>query len=124
MDDLAERIAFFGGTVNAGVTSFSTLWAARFRMAALVSVDYKVAQCLRAAARFDALRNINLTVQGSARTIRTVFTSVHAAALMLDHHINAPGNVQPNLMAAIASVGSSPSFVSHPTAFERAAMTH
>jgi hypothetical protein len=95
-------------------------------MASVASVQYKVAQCLMAIERFDrVIRRVgNLTVNGVNRPVNEVFTSEHGAALILDQHINAPGNVRNNLQAAITHAeGLGLNFGTDPDAFERAAVT-
>ncbi|MBU8901043.1 hypothetical protein KRR26_36205 [Corallococcus sp. M34] len=123
-----NRSAFFGSFVNMdGRTEFPTLWAARFRMASLASVPYKAAQCRMALARFDRIiRQVgNLAVNGINRAVNEVFTSEHGVALILDHHINAPGNVRGDLRAAINHAqGLDLVFTVEPDAFEQAAINH
>jgi subtilisin family serine protease len=112
---VSDRRRFFGGTRAAGgQVTFETHWAARVRAASIASVAYKVAQVLEGAARFDRIRNqvgdLRVTLAGRRRTLplEQVITSKLGAALILDSHINAPGNVRADLQASARAAGNQP----------------
>jgi len=115
----AARVAFFGGNVVGNTTTFDTVWAARFRTASVNSLRYKLAQAVEGAARFDRIeRDVgNLAIGGVPRPLAQVFNSQHAAALILDQHINAWANVRHDLQAAVNNTPANPD----PDVFERAA---
>jgi hypothetical protein len=104
------RRAFFGGVTAPGVTTFDTLWAARFRLASTALSAYALAQALEAAGRFDRiLREVgNLNVAGVNRPLDVVISSRHGVALILDQHINRPASVPGDLQAAINAVVPQP----------------
>ena len=106
----AQQLAFFGGVKVAAVTTFGTLWAARFRLASTALSAYGIAQALEAAARFDRiLREVgNLKVAGVDQPLDSVISSRLGAALILDQHINRPGRVKLDLQAAIDAVKPKP----------------
>ena len=107
----AQKRDFFGGVKDAaGVTTFGTLWAARFRLASTALSAYGLAQALEAAARFDRiLREVpNLVVAGVNQPLNSVISSRLGVALILDQHINRPGNVGPDLQTAINNAGPQP----------------
>ena len=106
----AQKRAFFKGATAAGVTTFDTLWAARFRLASTALSAYGLAQALEAAARFDRiLREVgNLNVAGVNQSLDSVISSRHGVALILDQHINEPGSVRADLQAAINAVVPQP----------------
>lgn len=94
--------AFFGGTVVGGVNHFDTTWAGRFRLASIASAKYRLAQAAEAMARFDRIASEipEVTVGGKDVDLTDLVTAQKFAALVLDAHINAPGNVQGNLNSA------------------------
>jgi hypothetical protein len=106
----AHKRDFFGGVAAAGVTTFGTVWAARFRLASTALSAYGLAQGLEAAARFDRiLREVgNLNVAGVNQSLDSVISSRHGVALILDQHINQPGSVRADLQAAINAVVPQP----------------
>jgi hypothetical protein len=99
----AQIQAFFEGTVDAsGVDVFGTTWAARFRLAGLVSEAYRRSEILEAIARFDRIKRDvgTITVTGNAVPVEQLITSQQGAALLLDSHINQPSAVRAVLQAA------------------------
>ena len=109
-DVRSEARLFRRVTDAAGVTTFDTLWAARFRLASTALSAYGLAQALEAAARFDRiLREVgNLNVAGVNQPLDSVISSRLGVALILDQHINRPGNVGPDLQTAINNAGPQP----------------
>jgi hypothetical protein len=95
----AGRLSFFGGVANdkGGGASFSALWPARARFAALASIDYCIAQIDTAVFRFQRILDTERDAKPAkppqfrqARDVRTLYSSQFAAALLLDEHINQP----------------------------------
>jgi hypothetical protein len=104
------RRDFFAGATAGNTTTWTTTWAARFRSVSIASDGYRRAQVLVGADRFDRIvRDApNVAVQGNPVRIQDLVTCRLLAALTLDQHINAPGNVGPDLQAAVNAVGAQP----------------
>jgi hypothetical protein len=110
--NVAQKRTFFGGTMAGGITTFTTDWAARVRTAAIVSLNFKVAQVIEAASRFDRisreLGRINIAGAAAPVFATTLITSQLGAALIIDSHINRPGFVQRDLQNAANAAGAQP----------------
>jgi hypothetical protein len=110
LSPLDQRLNFFGGNRVGNdvlLTSDTALdWAARFRIAALSSLNFRCVQVLQAACRFDRLsRDVgNVTVGEIQVKLRDLVSSQYGAALLLDSHINKPGKVRQDLQNAISAV--------------------
>jgi hypothetical protein len=132
------RFGFFGGTITtAGQRRFGSAWAGRVRIAALCSIEYRVAEMQTAAKRFDritfdtnrhasppdpnepAIGTPDFTIPGAPTgaggqvpkySVGDLFTTQYGAALVLDHHINAPANVKADIRTAITQTAG-PAFV-------------
>jgi hypothetical protein len=112
---IGPRFAFFGGSGGAGARVFTAEWGARVRLVARTSIAYCVAEMQTADKRFDRIARDagDFLIPGTPpppgggpaprRTVGDLFTSQYGAALVLDHHINAPGNMQPNMATAIST---------------------
>jgi hypothetical protein len=110
---IGPRFAYFGGSGPAGARVFTAEWGARVRLVARTSIKYCVAEMQTANKRFDRiLRDTgDFLIPGTPApvgggpvprfTVADVFTTQYGAALVLDHHINAPGNVTGNLSTAV-----------------------
>lgn len=104
------RFEFFGGTrtevpdpkapndpaKTTVVNVLSGAWTGRIRLAALTSTDYCAEQLQKAVFRFqrilDAPKPAWPAAFTQAPTLPQLFSSEFAAALLLDFHINQPGN--------------------------------
>lgn len=100
------RFSFFGGTKDPTRIVFAPRWAALVRIASLCSIEYRVAQVQTAAHRFDRIVRGAGThavpgIPGVKWPVTALFTSQYGAALLLDAHINAPGNVPNDIATAI-----------------------
>ncbi|HLH15931.1 MAG TPA: hypothetical protein VKX45_01860 [Bryobacteraceae bacterium] len=116
----ADRGAFFIEAPAGGRIVRDSAWAARFREAAIASAAFRAAQIREGAARFDRILRtvptLNVTLNGVRRSLPTnqVITSQLGVALILDQHINAPGNLASrrgrtgDLQRAADRVGSRP----------------
>lgn len=106
----ALRRDFFGGRTTGNTTSFRTDWAARVREAAIASLNFRSAQILESASRFDRiLREVgSITVAGNPVPLNQLITSQLGVAYILDAHINMPGHVRADLQAAANAAGVQP----------------
>jgi hypothetical protein len=96
-----DRFDFFGGTfIDNNKTKPNltkppaTIWAARFRLAALTSLAYKVAQWRHTSSRFGIIKTLvgdKLKIKGVKKELAQTFNSEFGAAIIMDSHINAPG---------------------------------
>ncbi|WP_062302651.1 hypothetical protein [Demequina subtropica] len=110
---IGPRFAFFGGSGAAGARVFTPEWNARVRLAARASIEYCVAEMQTANKRFDRiLRDVgDYLIPGTPApgggaptprfTPRDLFTTQYGAALVLDHHINAPGFTPTDIGTAV-----------------------
>ncbi|GAA2093871.1 hypothetical protein GCM10009841_03900 [Microlunatus panaciterrae] len=111
--NIGPRFAFFKGSGPAGARVFTAEWGARARLAARTSVAYCVAEMQTANKRFDRiLRDTgDFLIPGTPAplgggplpryTAADLFTTQYGAALVLDHHINAPGLVTGDITDAV-----------------------
>jgi hypothetical protein len=108
-EGLARR-PFFGGSLEGGEWHFTAVWAARFRLLALVSASYRRCQLLEAVGRFDRiLRDVGcITSAGTRYRTNHLISSAFGAALLLDSHINGPDNVHHQLQLAADQAGAQP----------------
>jgi hypothetical protein len=104
------RAQFFGarhpkknGTVDTKRVEISAEWAARFRLASLCSMEYRVNQLQVASYRIKRIfREVpKVTVDGKDYALKELVSSKFAAALVLDQHINAPAWVAGDIRDAI-----------------------
>jgi hypothetical protein len=114
--NIGPRFAFFGGSGGAGARVFTAEWGARVRLAARCSIAYCVAEMQTANKRFERIRRDtgDFLVPGTPApgggaplpryTVAELMTTQYGAALILDHHINAPGNVTADVRTAVNSV--------------------
>ena len=114
--NIGPRFAFFGGSGGAAARVFTAAWGARVRLAARCSIAYCVAEMQTANKRFDRIvRDTgDFLVPGTPApgggapvpryTVEALMTTQYGAALILDHHINAPGNVTADVRTAVNSV--------------------
>jgi hypothetical protein len=94
-------------------------WAARARLAAWFSREYRIAQLQVGVFRFKRildskktekgppnltydLQTLPVGITGVTVRVKDVLTSQVGVGALLDQHINAPGNVLPNLRTALA----------------------
>lgn len=132
------RFGFFGGTITSpGHRRFAPDWAGYVRLAALCSIEYRVAEMQTAAKRFDriqrdtnhhshpadpaepAIGTPDFTVPGAPPgpggtapkfSVADLLTTQYGAALVLDQHINAPGFVKADVQSAVNHT-TGPAFV-------------
>jgi hypothetical protein len=105
------RFGYFGGTaVSATQHTFAPLWAGRLRLASLLSAEYRIAQLQTAMRRFDRIARAAGSFKvpdpphpAVSHPVSELFTSQFGAALLLDAHINAPGNIVADIKTAIAN---------------------
>ncbi|HEV2778156.1 MAG TPA: hypothetical protein VGX25_02025 [Actinophytocola sp.] len=97
-----DRIDFYGGRTSGTETVFASHWAARFRLASLASLRYRLAQVRLALDRIDRLRRDvgTITLDTVPVPVDRLITSELGVALLLDAHVNLPGAVRPTLLAA------------------------
>src|SRR5262249_34709440 len=112
---IGPRFGYFGGHGPAGARVFDNEWAARGRLAALISTAYRVAEMQVACKRVDRVQRDAGTFSvpgapapvGGGRApqlgVEALLTTQYGAALVLDQHINAPGYVRTDLRTAINS---------------------
>ncbi len=98
--DGAALQTFFGGTVGAhGAVTFSSEWAARFRLPALVSTAYRRAQVFQAVDRLDHTADPLTVLAGSFGPFPTTYSltfdpaSSGTLAGFVNDEFYAPGNV-------------------------------
>jgi hypothetical protein len=109
----AARREFFGAHDQGGRTFMANDWSARTRLAELLSLEFQRGQLELATLRFDAIVALitgKFPVPGpnsttEERTMQELFTSEYGAGLIVDTHINAPGDVRGSISRAIAATG-------------------
>lgn len=101
---------FFGGVKSGAVVSYipgAWEWAARFRLAGLISRAWQDTQIFAAVARFDIIRayvSKTWSIGGVKYGLADIITSEFGAALVLDQHVNSPGNIADDIGSAIGKV--------------------
>ena len=104
----ATRTTYFGGKLDSTV---KRRWCARFRLAALFSLDWNATQMQTAVFRFQRLIDqfTGLTTlftvpsggQNTSWKLTELFTSQFAVAAVFDAHINAPSHIAGDVRRAI-----------------------
>lgn len=112
---IGPRFPYFGGHGPAGARVFDSEWAARVRLAALVSTAYRLTEMQVANKRFDRVSEDagSFLVPGTPAPVGggpvprfgvdALLTTQYGAALVLDQHINAPGFVRADLQTAVTT---------------------
>jgi hypothetical protein len=106
--NFSELTVFFGKTIDQGrfpqTFSHRPEWAARFRLAALMSIGWRRVQVLEAARRFDRIRaeinGIKIGGRGGRlEVLQNVVTSKKGVALILDSFVVEPTRTKTELQA-------------------------